>query len=101
MASINVGIVGLGWVASGHLPVFQANPHTEVTAQCLMEGRDSSINFEEAFKTHQVMFAIEKPGRRPPGADAGDGPITSPNERLPRLLDKAGSLRQSGTWWAS
>ena len=35
-------------------------PQVDHFAQCLLEDRDSSINFEEAFKTHQVMFAIEK-----------------------------------------
>ncbi len=34
MASLNVGIVGIGWAASGHLPAFQANPETEVVALC-------------------------------------------------------------------
>ena len=27
---------------------------------CVAEGRDSAINFEEAFITHRVMFAIDK-----------------------------------------
>jgi len=34
MAAINVGVVGLGWAASGHLPAFQANPDIEVVALC-------------------------------------------------------------------
>jgi len=34
MASIGVGIVGLGWAASGHLPAFKANPDIEVVALC-------------------------------------------------------------------
>ncbi len=34
MASINVGVVGLGWAASGHLPAFMANPDIEVVALC-------------------------------------------------------------------
>lgn len=34
MASLNVGIVGLGWAASGHLPAFRANPEIEVVAVC-------------------------------------------------------------------
>jgi len=28
--------------------------------ECLKAGRDSSINFAEAFKTHRVIFAIDK-----------------------------------------
>jgi len=40
MASINVGVVGLGWAASGHLSAFKANPHMEVTAVC--ESKDLS-----------------------------------------------------------
>jgi len=35
-------------------------PQVDHFVQCLLEGKDSSINFEEAFKTHRVMFAIEK-----------------------------------------
>ncbi|MCD6360821.1 MAG: Gfo/Idh/MocA family oxidoreductase [Armatimonadetes bacterium] len=35
-------------------------PQVDDFMQCIMEGRDSSINFEEAFITHRVMFAIEK-----------------------------------------
>ena len=35
-------------------------PQVDHFAQCLMEDKDSSINFAEAFKTHRVMFAIEK-----------------------------------------
>ncbi len=34
MASIGVGVVGLGWAASGHLPAFKANPDIEVVALC-------------------------------------------------------------------
>lgn len=35
-------------------------PQVDHFVQCLLEGKDSSINFDEAFKTHRVMFAIEK-----------------------------------------
>jgi len=35
-------------------------PQVDHFAKCLLEDRDSSINFEEAFNTHQVMFAIEE-----------------------------------------
>ena len=34
MASLKVGVVGLGWAASGHLPAFQANAEIEVAALC-------------------------------------------------------------------
>lgn len=34
MSKITVGVVGLGWAASGHLPAFQANQDCEVTALC-------------------------------------------------------------------
>jgi len=32
--SIKIGIVGLGWAASGHIPAFTANPDSEVVAVC-------------------------------------------------------------------
>ncbi len=35
-------------------------PQVDHFVDCLLEDRDSFINFEEAFKTHRVMFAIEK-----------------------------------------
>ncbi len=35
-------------------------PQVDHFVECLLAGRDSSINFEEAFRTHRVMFAIEK-----------------------------------------
>jgi predicted dehydrogenase len=34
MAKISVGIVGLGWVSTGHMIAFNANPDVEVTAVC-------------------------------------------------------------------
>lgn len=34
MAKFQVGIVGLGWAASGHIPAFNANPECEVAAVC-------------------------------------------------------------------
>ncbi len=34
MASLNVGMVGIGWAASGHIQAFRANPETEVVALC-------------------------------------------------------------------
>lgn len=34
MSKINVGIVGLGWAASGHIPAFVANPDAEIVAVC-------------------------------------------------------------------
>lgn len=53
-----------------HVPTVQAEsgdvldhpypPQVDHFVQCLLEGKDSSINFEEAFKTHRVMFAIER-----------------------------------------
>ena len=36
-------------------------PQIDHFAQCRLEDKDSSINFAEAFKTHRVRFAIEKP----------------------------------------
>ena len=35
-------------------------PQIDDFIKCLQEGRDSRINFAEAFKTHRVMFAIER-----------------------------------------
>ena len=35
-------------------------PQVDHFVDCLREGRDSDINFEEAFRTHRVMFAIER-----------------------------------------
>ncbi len=34
MRKVKVGVVGLGWAASGHLLAFKANPHCEVVALC-------------------------------------------------------------------
>jgi len=34
MGEIKVGVVGLGWAASGHLPAFAANPNCVVDALC-------------------------------------------------------------------
>lgn len=34
MSTIKVGIVGLGWAASGHIPAFFANPDCEIVAVC-------------------------------------------------------------------
>jgi len=35
-------------------------PQVDHFVDCLLQDRDSFINFEEAFKTHQVLFAIEE-----------------------------------------
>jgi predicted dehydrogenase len=35
-------------------------PQVDHFVERLLEGKDSSINFAEAFRTHLVMFAIEK-----------------------------------------
>ncbi len=35
-------------------------PQVDHFVQCLLEGKDSRINFAEAFGTHLAMFAIEK-----------------------------------------
>jgi len=32
--SIQIGIAGLGWAASGHIPAFNANPDAEIVAVC-------------------------------------------------------------------
>jgi len=34
MSKIKIGIAGLGWAASGHIPAFCANPDCEVVAAC-------------------------------------------------------------------
>lgn len=34
MSKFQVGIAGLGWAASGHIPAFNANPDVEVAAVC-------------------------------------------------------------------
>ena len=34
MSKFKIGIAGLGWAASGHLPAFNANPDCEVVAVC-------------------------------------------------------------------
>ncbi len=34
MAKVQIGVVGLGWAASGHLLAFKANPDCEVVAVC-------------------------------------------------------------------
>ncbi|NLO05392.1 MAG: Gfo/Idh/MocA family oxidoreductase [candidate division WS1 bacterium] len=34
MADVKVGIVGLGWAASGHAPAFKANPNCTIDALC-------------------------------------------------------------------
>lgn len=34
MSKFSVGIVGLGWAASGHIPAFIANPDCEISAVC-------------------------------------------------------------------
>ena len=34
MSDIKIGMVGLGWAASGHIPAFEANPDCEVVAVC-------------------------------------------------------------------
>jgi len=35
-------------------------PQVDDFVKCLLEGKDSMVTFEEAFRTHRVMFAIEK-----------------------------------------
>ncbi len=40
MSKVRIGVVGLGWAASGHLPAFQANSDCEVVALC--SGKDLS-----------------------------------------------------------
>jgi len=34
MATIKIGIAGLGWAATGHIPAFKANPECEIVAVC-------------------------------------------------------------------
>ena len=45
---------------SGDVLAHPYGPQIDHFVQCLKEGRDSSINFAAAYKTHQVAFAIEK-----------------------------------------
>jgi len=52
-------------------------PQVDEFVQCLIEGKDSRINFEEAFRTHRVMFAIERSlteGRPVKLAEMADSP---------------------------
>lgn len=41
MAEIKVGIVGLGWAASGHIPAFNENAHCEIAAVCSSKDADA------------------------------------------------------------
>ncbi len=52
MGSIGVGVVGLGWAASGHLPAFHANPHADLVAVC------TSKTPEEARKMCDCPVAV-------------------------------------------
>ena len=69
MDSVNVGIVGLGWAASGHLAAFKKNPHVRVTAVCTSKSQQevreswagdakvySSI---EEFLTHPELDVVD------------------------------------------
>ncbi len=42
MADIKVGIVGLGWAASGHIPAFNANPNCEIAAVCSSKSQEAA-----------------------------------------------------------
>ncbi|MCD6350725.1 MAG: Gfo/Idh/MocA family oxidoreductase [Armatimonadetes bacterium] len=45
MAKVRVGIVGLGWAASGHVRAFQANPDVEIVAACTSKSADEAREF--------------------------------------------------------
>ncbi len=58
MSDIKIGMVGLGWAASGHIPAFQANENCQIAAVCTskdeaaakaMAGDDVAVysNFED------------------------------------------------------
>jgi len=42
VADIKVGIVGLGWAASGHIPAFNANPNCEIAAVCSSKSQEAA-----------------------------------------------------------
>ena len=50
MSKIRVGISGLGWAASGHIPAFHANPDCEIVAVCSSKSPEEAA----AFVGHEV-----------------------------------------------
>ncbi|MGD9519509.1 MAG: Gfo/Idh/MocA family protein [Armatimonadota bacterium] len=71
MSSLGVGVVGLGWAASGHLPALQANPNVDVVALCTsktltpeqvrtMCGREATVYHDyDEFLTHPGLDVVD------------------------------------------
>ena len=69
MSKLNIGIVGLGWAASGHLPAFAENADCEVTAVCTskdaaaaraMVGSDVTVYADyDEFLAHPGLDAVD------------------------------------------
>lgn len=66
MSKIQVGIVGLGWAASGHIPAFCANPDCEITALCsskpLTPADLAGIGCGDATLYHDYNAFLKHPG---------------------------------------
>ena len=66
MADIKVGIVGLGWAASGHVPAFSENPHCTIDALCTYADRSGARVIATGIDTPRLLAAARS--RRGTGA---------------------------------
>ncbi len=66
MGKVQIGIVGIGWAASGHLLAFKANPDCEVAAICSSKDLSKEEIFEmcgsDAALYHDYDEFLEHPG---------------------------------------
>jgi len=67
MGEIKIGVVGLGWAASGHLPAFAANPNCVVDALCSSKNLSSAeicamTGGHEATLYHDYDAFLQHPG---------------------------------------
>ena len=85
MEKLNIGIVGLGWAAGGHLTAFNNNPHCNVAALCtrkslakeeisrLRKGEATARRYSHiALATSTAFLTSSAP---PPGPTRGPGAV--------------------------
>jgi len=51
MSQLNVGIVGLGWVAGAHIETFKAVKGADITAVCSRRTHDEALHRDAAAST--------------------------------------------------
>ena len=59
MDNLNVGIVGLGWVAGAHIEAFKAVTGSDVTAICSRREHDEGCIGRDLWNTAESLYRLQ------------------------------------------